>query len=145
MQLVYSLYTVTNAAQQVYDAYKDYRVWTFPSAMGSGKTTFIATLCKQILACADAVSSPTYSIINIYQSPTAGSVCHMDWYRLKDEQEAIDAGVEDALYTYPLCLVEWPSIVPQLLPPTYVEINIDFISETERLLKVQTVHTPNRL
>jgi tRNA threonylcarbamoyladenosine biosynthesis protein TsaE len=72
------------------------KVWAFHAGMGTGKTTFIHALCEG-LGVSSAISSPTFAIINEYTVPDAGIIYHMDWYRLKDEEEAMNAGVEDSL------------------------------------------------
>lgn len=107
--------------------------------MGAGKTTFITALCHY-LAVEDAVSSPTFSLINEYtfqQNGNAKKIYHMDWYRLKDEDEAIDAGVEDTL----LCkdsysIVEWPEKAQELLPKPHLWIHIANNGDNERSMNV---------
>ncbi len=83
--------------------------------MGAGKTTLTTALLK-VLGSADVINSPTFSIINEYKDAAGKPVYHMDWYRLKDEEEAIQAGVEDLLYSGCLCVIEWPEKAPLLLP-----------------------------
>ena len=99
-----------------------------------GKTTLIHALCIDVLKSKDAVSSPTFAIINEYNSPVAGVIYHMDWYRLKGEEEAAQAGVEDSLLSGDLCLVEWPDIAPALLPDDTLHIHITITGETTRSL-----------
>jgi tRNA threonylcarbamoyladenosine biosynthesis protein TsaE len=85
--------------------------------MGSGKTTLIRALCKT-LGVLDNVSSPTFSIINQYEIPSnKNRVYHMDWYRLKNSRDAIEAGVADILEdAHSYCFIEWPEIAEELLP-----------------------------
>lgn len=78
--------------------------------MGAGKTTFISAICRY-LGVAEAVSSPTFSIINEYRGKT-GKIYHLDLYRLKSETEAIEAGIEECLFPDSLCFVEWPERLP---------------------------------
>jgi tRNA threonylcarbamoyladenosine biosynthesis protein TsaE len=80
----------------------------------------------------DTVSSPTFSLINEYESAIAGTVYHMDWYRLKDEEEAIQAGIEDALISGNLCFVEWPEKAAGLLPEKPFEVFMEILDEKMR-------------
>jgi len=102
--------------------------------MGAGKTTFIHALCD-VKKVSSPVGSPTFSIINEYTSP-GGKIFHIDLYRLKDEEEAIRAGVEDCLYSGDICLVEWPQRAPDIFPPDTVYITIDMINPTTRKIHV---------
>lgn len=109
-------------------------VVAFHGQMGAGKTTFVHALCDA-KAVTSTVGSPTFSIINEYSYP-GGSMYHIDLYRLKDEEEAIRAGVEDCLYSGNICLVEWPERIPQLLPENTVHNYIEVINEQTRRLRV---------
>ncbi len=133
MQVRYRLSNIEKTAKDVYDAYKSFKVWAFDAQMGAGKTTFIHALCH-VLGVQEAVTSPTFAIINEYLSAGGLSICHMDWYRLKDEAEAIDAGVEDYLYTSDLCLVEWPRKAEALLPGNTLWISIEIVNEDSRIM-----------
>lgn len=137
MNIDFTIDTIQTAAHAVWDKYRDKKVWAFDAPMGAGKTTFIKTLCERVLACEDVISSPTFSIINEYKSPVAGKIFHMDWYRLRNEEEAIQSGVEDALQSGSLCLVEWPERAPLLLPDDALFIKIDVLSESKR--KILTI------
>jgi len=133
-----SLETIQQQALQVWQMNSHHKIWAFHASMGSGKTTFIHALCE-VLGVKDAISSPTYAIINEYQSPIAGTIYHMDWYRLKDEEEAIQAGVEDALLSGNLCLVEWSEKAEGLLPDELLHIYIKpTANPAERTLIVTT-------
>ncbi len=95
--------------------------------MGSGKTTFIHALCD-VRKVKDVVGSPTFSIVNEYffsENSKQKKIFHIDLYRLKDEQEAIQAGVEDYLYSDHICLVEWPEKIPSLLPDDSLHVFIE--------------------
>jgi tRNA threonylcarbamoyladenosine biosynthesis protein TsaE len=136
MKVEFTIDNIAEAAKQVWNFGKDYSVWAFHAPMGAGKTTFISTLCTAILGVKENASSPTFAIINQYQSPVASTIYHMDWYRLKSEEEAIQAGVEDALINGNLCLIEWPEVAPALLPDTTLHIYIELISDNARLIKI---------
>ncbi|QNA46823.1 tRNA (adenosine(37)-N6)-threonylcarbamoyltransferase complex ATPase subunit type 1 TsaE [Lacibacter sediminis] len=131
MQLTFSLQNIREAAAQVWQQLQQYKVWAFEAPMGSGKTTFIHALCD-VLGVRDAVGSPTFSIINQYQSSDGKMICHLDLYRMKDEEEAIEAGVEDVLYSGDLCLVEWPGKAADLFPDDTVYLSIEVIDANTR-------------
>ena len=138
MEIIFTLNTIAEAAEKIFEKYKHKKVWTFNAGMGAGKTTFINTLCKEVLHIEELSSSPTFSIINEYNSPSFGKIYHLDLYRLKDEEEAIQAGVEDALYSDAfLCMIEWPGIVAELLPGDVLQIKIDVIDQNTRKLIVE--------
>lgn len=136
MIIDFTIDTIQDAASALWDQYQGKKTWAFDAAMGAGKTTLIKTLCEQVLACEDITSSPTFSIINEYKSPVAGKIFHMDWYRLKDEEEAIQSGVEDALQSGDLCLVEWPERAPGLLPEGMLNVKIEILGERERRIVI---------
>jgi tRNA threonylcarbamoyladenosine biosynthesis protein TsaE len=110
------------------------RVFAFHGAMGAGKTTFIHALCDE-LGVSSTVSSPTFSIINEYEA-AAGTVYHIDLYRLKDEEEAVRAGVEDCLYSGAWCLVEWPERAPGMFPPGSIHVYLEAGEDQTRLMRV---------
>ena len=109
---------------------KECRFFIFEGEMAAGKTTFIKSFCN-VLGVEDVVSSPTFSIVNEYDSPN-GPIYHFDFYRLKNLQEAYDIGYEDYFYSGNYCLIEWPSKVEELLPETYIKVEIEIIGDTDR-------------
>jgi len=115
MDAIYELPQIKAVAQAIWKEGKSKKVWIFHAGMGTGKTSFIHALCE-VLEVKDTVSSPSFALINEYLSPVAGRIYHMDWYRLKDEEEGIQAGIEDALDSGSLCLVEWPEKAPGSCP-----------------------------
>jgi tRNA threonylcarbamoyladenosine biosynthesis protein TsaE len=133
MDWIFTINQISLIAKALWKAGKQKKVWTFYAPMGAGKTTFIHALCKE-LQVAQTVSSPTFSIINEYKSAVAGNIYHMDWYRLKDEDEAINAGVEEALTSGNLCLVEWPEKATSLLPDDVLNVYIEVLDENTRRL-----------
>lgn len=100
----------------------------FEGEMGAGKTTLIKAVCRE-LKVEDEVSSPTYSLVNEYFSPTQGSVYHFDLYRIINEEEAMDAGIDEYFYSGNLCLLEWPEKIRNLLPDHYDTIRISVSPE----------------
>lgn len=109
-------------------------LFLFQGEMGAGKTTTIAALCRA-KGVRDAVSSPTYSIINEYAYTEHGvlkKLFHLDLYRLEGEEEAAQAGVEDCLYSGAVCFIEWPEKAPSLFDDTAVHVTLKATSPTER-------------
>jgi tRNA threonylcarbamoyladenosine biosynthesis protein TsaE len=100
------------------------RVFTFSGDLGAGKTTFIRELCRQ-WDVTDAVSSPTFSLVNEYRTRSGETVYHMDFYRLRNAQEAIDAGLEELLeHPHARALIEWPEQAETILPSPRIQVQI---------------------
>jgi tRNA threonylcarbamoyladenosine biosynthesis protein TsaE len=135
MDVSFTLENINSAANQFIKAIDNRKVVALHGQMGAGKTTFIHAIC-QVLGVSGAISSPTFSIINEYKTEKGEVVYHLDLYRLKDEQEAINAGVEDCLYSGNLCLVEWPEITPALFPDDTVHCYLSVLGEKERKLVI---------
>ena len=133
MQITYRLSEIDTVVQQIWELNQQSKVWLFDASMGSGKTTFINALCK-FLQIEEVSSSPTFSIINEYDSKVVGTVYHLDLYRLKDDEEAIDAGVEDVLYSGKYCFVEWPEKAQGILPEDALQVSISFIDSSTRCI-----------
>lgn len=138
IEINYTLQTIAQAAQELWKFAAQYRILAFNGDMGAGKTTLIHTICEQ-LGVQDNVSSPTFALINEYHftdhTHTDRTIYHMDWYRLKNEDEAVNAGMEDALLQPgAFCFVEWPGIAAGILPYPYVSIQIEVLSPTDRKL-----------
>ncbi len=100
------------------------KIWLFEGDMAAGKTTFIKVICA-VLGVTDAVSSPTYSLVNEYETAAKERLYHFDFYRINHEQEALDMGVLDYFDSGNLCLIEWPSKIKSLLPDTYLIVNLE--------------------
>lgn len=134
MEFRYSLDKIDEAAEWLLSWKGDRKILAFHGDLGAGKTTLIAAICRK-LKVLEAVSSPTFAIINAYTTREKETIFHMDLYRIKSEQEAIDAGVEDCLISGSLCLVEWPEKQPDLFSgETHCYISI--ASGTERILRI---------
>ena len=134
MELIVTLSNIKEKAGEFWNAVKSNNVIAFHGEMGTGKTTFIHALCEAKKV-SSTISSPTFSIINEYSFP-GGMIYHIDLYRVKDEDEAIRAGVEDCLYSGNICLVEWPDKAPGIFPETTRHIYIDFVDSLTRRLRL---------
>jgi tRNA threonylcarbamoyladenosine biosynthesis protein TsaE len=135
MERIISLENIHLAAKEFWEFFKDKKLFAFNGKMGAGKTTFIHALCD-VKKVSSSVGSPTFSIINEYISPE-GKIFHIDLYRLKDEEEAIRAGVEDCLYSGEICLVEWPQRAPSIFPPETIYISIELVDQVTRKISVE--------
>jgi len=133
MNVEFTLNEIKSIAEKLWQQYNQYSIWAFYGDMGSGKTTFIHALCE-VLQVKDVTGSPTFAIINEYRSYLAGIIYHMDWYRLKDEEEAVQAGIEDCLFSGNLCLIEWPDKAVELLPDNTLNIYIETVDINKRRL-----------
>jgi tRNA threonylcarbamoyladenosine biosynthesis protein TsaE len=135
MDVNFSLQDIRKTAASLLERVKPATVLAFHGEMGAGKTTLIHAIYEE-MALGGTFGSPTFSIINEYQSPAGKPVYHLDLYRLKDEEEAIGAGVEDVLYSGHLCLVEWPEKIPALLPTDSVDIYLETGANNTRKLRI---------
>jgi tRNA threonylcarbamoyladenosine biosynthesis protein TsaE len=142
MQVInYHISDIEKVALAIWNLGKEYKVWTFNGDMGAGKTTLISAICKQ-LGVQDAVSSPTYALVNEYQfeqDRKTKKIFHTDWYRLKDVQEVREVGMEEILnQTNSYCFIEWATIAPELLLQPYLKIEIEVINPFDRIIKLST-------
>lgn len=112
-------------------AEENYKVWLFEGEMGVGKTTLIKAICKE-LKVEQIVQSPTYAIVNTYFSTLVGEIFHFDFYRIKNEIEAMDIGCEEYFESGSYCFIEWPSCIQNLLPQKYLQINISLHSQNNQ-------------
>lgn len=132
--LEFTLSNIDFAAATFWQLVGSRTIFAFHGPLGAGKTTFIKQLCLQ-KGVTSAVSSPTFSIINEYVYP-GGSLYHIDLYRLKDEEEAMRAGVEDCLYSGKTCLVEWPERATGLFPENTVSVYFGLVNPETRIISI---------
>ena len=138
MHITYTLEQLPQTAEALWKIAESSTVIAFHGKMGSGKTTLIHAMCDSRKV-KDAVGSPTFAIINEYiflENGTTKKIFHIDLYRLKDEQEAVQAGVEDCLYSDHICLVEWPEKIPSLLPDDTLHVIIEPVTGETRKLTI---------
>ena len=95
----------------------------FYGNMGAGKTTLVKNLCSK-LGVQDEVNSPTFALVNEYQTEELDSVFHFDFYRIKSLEEAFDIGYEDYFYGGSLCLLEWPELIDPIMPEHFIKVEI---------------------
>ena len=135
MDLIYTLEQTDIIANQLVKKYANQSVWVFQAPMGAGKTTLIAAIGKA-LGIQQAMSSPTFSIMNEYEV-LGKLIYHMDWYRLESAAEARQAGVEAAMEEADLSLVEWPERAANLVPENAVVIHIEILDPNHRRIFIQ--------
>ena len=137
MQWIYHLNDIAQVAEQFWQGQKGHVVFAFHGEMGAGKTSFIHALCEA-RGVKDVVGSPSFSLVNEYEAEKEGQIIyHMDLYRIKDEEEAVRAGIEDCLFSGNICLVEWPEKIPGLLPAETVHVFIEWVDNDRRRIKIE--------
>jgi tRNA threonylcarbamoyladenosine biosynthesis protein TsaE len=139
MQFHISLDELEKFARQFWHDVNGAKVFAFHGEMGAGKTTIIGALCH-CRGTLDITGSPTFSIVNEYSYSEGGEakkIFHIDLYRLRDEEEVIQAGVEDCIYSGSVCMVEWPEKAPELFDDQTVHIFIEPVSETVRKVNIK--------
>ncbi|WP_295672935.1 tRNA (adenosine(37)-N6)-threonylcarbamoyltransferase complex ATPase subunit type 1 TsaE [uncultured Mucilaginibacter sp.] len=132
-----SLSQLPDTASKVIQFAANSRIFLFYGDMGAGKTTLIKALCES-LGTAEPVTSPTFSIVNEYEGYTE-RIYHFDFYRLKNETEALDMGYEEYFYSGAYCFIEWPEKIPNLLPDHYVSIKITVNGDDLREINIEKI------
>ena len=123
---------IREAAREFIEHIGERRVFAFYGKMGAGKTTFVKAICEE-LGVDDVITSPTFAIINEYETP-GGSIYHFDFYRIKKLEEVYDMGYEDYFYSGALCFIEWPELIEEILPDDAVRVNISEQEDGSRLV-----------
>jgi tRNA threonylcarbamoyladenosine biosynthesis protein TsaE len=130
----YNLSELTNVAKEILSQSKS-KTLLFYGEMGAGKTTLIKEICS-LLDIEDKISSPTFSLVNEYKSRQGESVYHFDFYRIEDEEEAMDIGFEEYIDSEKWCLIEWPQNIENLLPLKSSAIQIQILENGNRSLTI---------
>ena len=135
MNTDYYLDQVPDIAKMILESVTN-KTLLFYGEMGTGKTTLIKELIKQ-LGVMDIVNSPTFSLINEYLSPNGESIYHFDFYRIEDEVEAYDIGIEEYFSNNSWCFMEWPGKVENLLPLDSVAIHLTINMNGTRNIQIK--------
>lgn len=133
--IISSLDKIADAALEFVSQIGEKRVFAFYGGMGAGKTTFIKAVCDQ-LGVNDAVTSPTFAIVNEYNSQM-GPIYHFDFYRIKRASEVLDIGFDDYIYSGNLCLMEWPELIEDFLPEETTIVKIMEIENGMRKIIIE--------
>lgn len=136
--IVKSLEDLHEAARLILNDMGPQRMLAIHGKMGAGKTTFIKALCE-VLGVQDVVSSPTFSLVNEYVTHTDQRIFHFDFYRVKKLSEVYDIGYEEYFYSGHYCFMEWPELILELLPESYVYLLIEEGDRNERLITYSLV------
>lgn len=132
-----SLEELPSIANEIISSAANSRIFLFYGDMGAGKTTLIKALCEQ-LGVTEPATSPTFSIVNEYIGKD-NKIYHFDFYRLKNETEALDMGYEEYFYSDAYCFIEWPEKIPNLLPLHYNKIEITVQPDNSRSISVKQI------
>jgi tRNA threonylcarbamoyladenosine biosynthesis protein TsaE len=132
MEIIFSLAEIDAVAEKILTE-NPKKILLFNGSMGVGKTTLIKSLAKK-LGVTDATSSPTFSLVNEYQINGNQFIYHFDVYRLKNEMEALDMGIDEYLYSGNWCFIEWPENIPNLIPEEHSTITIELLPDGKRRL-----------
>lgn len=135
---IHQLDELDTAARRLLAEGRDQSVWLFEGEMGAGKTTLIKTLCRA-LGVISIVQSPTFSIVNEYTTHEGHSVYHFDCYRLRNEVEALDIGIEEYFHSGDYCFIEWPERIASLWPTTYYQIRLSAEPNGGRIVETKIV------
>ena len=131
----YSLDNLSEIASEII-ASAENKTFLFFGEMGVGKTTLIKEICKT-LGVKDSISSPTFSLVNEYETSKKEKVFHFDFYRITDEEEALDMGIEEYFDNNDWCLIEWPKNIENLLPLDAVEIHLSTLNDGKRNIQLK--------
>ena len=129
----YSIEEISRTAKIILSLKPSSKIFIFNGEMGSGKTTLIKAIIKE-LGYEGTVSSPTFSIINEYLN--GDKIYHFDFYRIKSRDELLDIGIDEYISSNDWCFIEWPNLITDMLPDKHIELNIDVISSDVRKLTI---------
>jgi len=138
MEEIFTITDLPIIARKIIENAK-YKTILFYAEMGCGKTTLIKEIIKQ-LGVTETVNSPTFSLVNEYLSNTDEEIYHFDFYRIEDENEALDIGIEEYFYKNAWCFIEWPQHIENLLPLEAVSIHLEVVNEHTRKIHLKNFH-----
>ena len=124
-----------SAAKKLLEQSGDSRIFAFYGSMGAGKTTIIKAVCET-LGAIDIVSSPTFTLVNEYKTSSGESLFHIDFYRIKKQDEVYDFGIEEYLTGDSYCFMEWPELIEEILPEETIKVKILVDDNEQRILTV---------
>ena len=133
--LIAGLQDLDRAARAFLQETANHHLIAFYAPMGAGKTTFTTAICKALGVREDAVSSPTFAIVNEYRTAQGEPVFHFDFYRITKLEEALDIGLYDYLDSGYLCLMEWPENIDALLPEETLKVQICVLDDGTRAVR----------
>jgi len=122
-----------SAAKELLKHCGENKIFAFYGSMGAGKTTIIKAICE-VLGAVDIISSPTFTLVNEYRTSGGKALYHIDFYRIKKQEEVFDFGVEEYLSGDSYCFMEWPELVEDILPPETVKVIITVDDNDQRTL-----------
>jgi tRNA threonylcarbamoyladenosine biosynthesis protein TsaE len=132
---VFNVHQIDDAARKLITFAGANRIWLFEGELGAGKTTLIKAVCRNFDV-EDIVNSPSFSLVNEYIGKNGAKYYHLDFYRIKDEEEAMDIGAEEYIFSGDYCFIEWPSKISSLLPQQYVSVSIQVEPNGSRSLNL---------
>lgn len=131
--IIRDLRYLPSAANKLIEYTRDKRILAFYGSMGAGKTTIIKSVCNA-LGAEDLVSSPTFTLVNEYRTRSGTLLYHIDFYRIRKQEEVFDFGIEEYFESGAYCFLEWPELIEDILPPETVKIRITVDIDGQRIL-----------
>lgn len=132
--IIKDLQDLDRAAGEFLEEIGDNKIIALYAPMGAGKTTFTTALCKRLGVVEDAVSSPTFAIVNEYRTASGEPMYHFDFYRITKLQEAVDIGFFDYIDSGDLCIMEWPENIEDILPEETLRVSIKVLPDESRVI-----------
>ncbi len=124
-----------SGAKKLIEIFGKNRIIAFYGSMGAGKTTIIKAVCEE-LGASDIISSPTFTLVNEYRTIAGDSIYHIDFYRIKKQEEVFDFGIEEYLTGDNYCFMEWPEMVEEILPEDTLRVRITVDDDEKRVLRI---------
>jgi tRNA threonylcarbamoyladenosine biosynthesis protein TsaE len=124
-----------SSARELIKHFGKNRIFAFYGGMGAGKTTIIKAICEELNA-VDIISSPTFTLVNEYKTSVGETIYHIDFYRIKKQEEVFDFGIEEYLTGDSWCFMEWPELVEEILPSETIRIRINVDGAKQRILSI---------